>query len=142
MKADYTITGKMKTGGNTSALSQKSGFILFLLALFCLQNPFPSLAFQSQTVAGRVIDATSQETLPGVNILVKGSTVGTVSNIDGEYKLDVPGPESVLVFSFVGYLSKEVTVGNQNEINVELQADLAQLDEVVVVGYGTVRKRD
>ncbi|HLU90110.1 MAG TPA: SusC/RagA family TonB-linked outer membrane protein [Cyclobacteriaceae bacterium] len=140
MKLNYKSAKKAKRSGCTGYLLRRHHFTLLFLGLFYFLHPITSLA--QQTVTGRVVDASTAETLPGVNILVEGSTTGTVSDIDGEFKIDVPGPESVLVFSFVGYLTKEVTVGNHAEINVELQADMAQLDEVVVVGYGTVRKRD
>lgn len=150
MKEDYAIVGKVrKMGRKILPFKDKTGRhvkSLLLVLSICLLNwmgSLPAHAFQAtQQVKGQIIDATTKETLPGVNILVKGTTTGTVSNMDGEYSLQVPGPESVLVFSFVGYLSQEVSVGNQNEINVALQADQAQLDEVVVVGYGTVKKRD
>ena len=97
---------------------------------------------QEVTVSGRVTDTQGNEPLPGVNVIVQESTVGTVTDIDGEYSLEVPSSESVLVFSFVGYLSQEVTVGNQNSINISLAEDQAQLDEVVVIGYGTQKKSD
>ena len=113
-----------------------------LCLLGCLATN-PAQAFQArQQVTGQVLDATTKETLPGVNILVQGTTIGTVTDMDGQFALDVPGPESVLVFSFVGYLSQQVNVGDQVQINVELHADQAQLDEVVVIGYGSQKKSD
>lgn len=72
--------------------------------------------------------------------MVKGTTTGTMSDADGKYSLDVPGPASVLEFSFVGFKSQDVTVGNQAMINVTLLADTESLDEVVFVGYGTQKK--
>ena len=95
---------------------------------------------QQQVVRGVVVDATSGEALPGVNVMVKGTGTGTVTNIEGEYSLEVPGPESELVFSFVGYTSQEITVGNQRVIDVSLALDVAQMEEVVVVGYGEQKK--
>ena len=97
---------------------------------------------QQQVVRGVVVDATSGETLPGVNVMVNGTGTGTVTNIEGEYSLEVPGPESVLVFSFVGYTPQEITVGNQGVVDVRLEQDAAQLEEVVVIGYGTQKKSD
>ncbi|WP_224998649.1 TonB-dependent receptor [Cesiribacter sp. SM1] len=94
------------------------------------------------TVSGTVTDGTSGETLPGVNILVKSTGTGTVTDMDGRYKIEATGPEAILVYSFVGYVSKEVMVGSQQTINVQLQPDLEQLDEVVVVGYGTQKRSD
>lgn len=97
---------------------------------------------QQQLVKGIVVDASNQEGLPGVNVVVKGSAIGAVTNINGEYSLEVPGPESVLVFSFIGYLSQEITVNDKSIINVSLEQDVAQLDEMVVVGYGSVKKNN
>lgn len=97
---------------------------------------------QARTISGVVTDAGTGETLPGVNIIVSGTTSGTVTNMDGEYSLQLSGENAVLVFSFIGYIKQELAVGNQNIVNVSLDSDAADLDEVVVVGYGTVKKRD
>ncbi|WP_212592966.1 SusC/RagA family TonB-linked outer membrane protein [Spirosoma agri] len=94
-----------------------------------------------RTVSGRVTDE-ANASLPGVSIVVKGSQRGTVTDADGQYKLDVPNNEAVLVFSFVGYLPKEVRVGAQATINLSLQTDSKVLDEIVVIGYGTTKKSD
>ncbi|HEX8531775.1 MAG TPA: SusC/RagA family TonB-linked outer membrane protein, partial [Cytophagales bacterium] len=91
-------------------------------------------------VSGRVTAAEDNSPLPGVSVVVKGSTTGTVTDSDGRYKLNVPGTESVLVFSFVGYVSEEVAVGNRTSIDINLAADIEALSEVVVVGYGTQKK--
>src|SRR5690625_919428 len=94
------------------------------------------------TVTGQVTDAETGETLPGVNITIEGTSTGTATDINGEYSLQVPDSEAVLVYSFVGYISQTVSVGNQQTIDITLSHDLSQLDEVVVVGYGTVRRTD
>ncbi|RCR67502.1 SusC/RagA family TonB-linked outer membrane protein [Larkinella punicea] len=94
---------------------------------------------QDQEVSGTVTDEKG-ETLPGVSVLVKGSQQGTTTDADGKYKLRVSNREAVLVFSFVGYVSKEVVVSNQTQLNASLQADTKALEEVVVVGYGTQKK--
>src|SRR5690606_3254111 len=78
--------------------------------------------------------------LPGVNIVVKGTTTGTVSDVSGKYSIEVNSANDVLVYSFVGYLTQEVAVGNQGVINVELPVSQAGLDEIVVIGYGTRKK--
>ncbi len=99
-------------------------------------------AFQQEldiTVGGRVTDESSNP-IPGANVLIKGTTVGTSTDADGRFSISVPDANSTLVISFIGYVSKEVTVGNQTEINVMLEADVRQLGEVVVVGYGTQKK--
>lgn len=80
--------------------------------------------------------------LPGVNILVKGTTIGTVTDADGNFSLAVPSGESVLVFSFIGYVSQDVAVNNQSVLNVQMSADITTLSEVVVIGYGTQKKSD
>lgn len=110
-------------------------------ALFIL-FAFPGTVLAQQEVSGTVTDAADDQPIPGVNIAVQGTTTGTTTDIDGEYSLTVPGPDATLVFSFVGYQTERVTVGDQTTINVQLQEDVAALDEVVVVGYGTQRRRD
>lgn len=94
-----------------------------------------------KTVKGTVKDEKG-EALPGVNILVKGSAQGTISGIDGSYSIEVPNEESNLIFSFVGYLTQEVNVGNQTTIEVSMQVDQKSLDEVVVIGYGSQSRGD
>ncbi len=91
-------------------------------------------------VSGKVTSEEDGEELPGVNVLVKGTAIGTVTDVNGNYRIEVPDAESVLVFSSIGFLSREVTVGNQTEINVILPPDVKSLEEVVVVGYGTQKK--
>jgi TonB-linked SusC/RagA family outer membrane protein len=80
--------------------------------------------------------------LPGVNILVKGTTIGTVTDANGAFALSVPSSESVLIFSFIGYISKEMAVSGQSIINVQMDTDIKTLSEVVVIGYGTQKKSD
>ncbi|GAB3166535.1 SusC/RagA family TonB-linked outer membrane protein [Telluribacter humicola] len=94
------------------------------------------------TVSGKVTSSENNEPLPGVSILIKGLQRGTTTNADGEYSLAVPDENAVLVFSFVGYMPREVAVGNQKQLNISLETDTKALNEVVVVGYGTQRKKD
>lgn len=91
------------------------------------------------TVAGKVTDENA-EPLPGVNILEKGTTNGTTTDQNGDYTLVVDNQDVTLIFSFIGYSSQEVKVGNQSQINVTLKPDVKSLQEVVVVGYGTQKK--
>ncbi len=112
-------------------------FITALLALLFIGVQ----AFAQSAVSGRVTDQ-SGEPLVGVNVLVKGTTNGTMTDYDGNYNLNNLRQGAVLVFSSIGYASEEVTVGSQRTINVQLKDDSAFLDEVVVVGYGTARKKD
>ena len=101
-----------------------------------------SAGILDKTVAGKVTDQNSGESLPGVNVLVKGTTTGTVTDADGNYMLTVSDEAEVLVFSFIGYITKEVTIGNQTVINVQIALDNKALSEVVVIGYGTQQRRE
>ncbi len=91
------------------------------------------------TVNGRVTDEVDSP-LPGVNVLVKGSTVGTTTDTDGRFTLEVENESSILVFSFIGFLTQEVQVGTQTAINIKMAPDVQSLQEVVVVGYGEQKK--
>ena len=109
-----------------------------MLSLLCV-----SLALaQEKTVRGTITDGATGQPLPGANVSVKGTMTGTTTGMEGQYELTVPGADAVLVFSFVGYQQKEVTVGDQTVIDVTLREDIEQLDEVVVVGYGTQRRQE
>lgn len=105
--------------------------LALLLSIFCSEYAIA----QTRQVTGTI--TAGGETLPGVNVLIKGTTTGTASDVDGKYSITVPSAESVLVFSFIGYVTKEVTVGNATTLDVLLEEDLASLSEIVVVGYGT-----
>lgn len=94
---------------------------------------------QADIVSGQVLDESNQP-LPGVNILVKGTTNGTTSDGNGKYSISVPSQDAVLVFSFIGYITQEVSADNRSVIDVTLSADVQTLGEVVVIGYGSQRK--
>lgn len=112
---------------------------LMIAILLLLCAPFATVAFaQSQTVTGTVSD--SQGGIPGVNVKVKGSTTGTITDIDGNFNLSIPSPKSVLVVSYIGYATQEVAVNNQRQLKITLIEDNKVLDEVVVVGYGVQKK--
>jgi len=96
---------------------------------------------QDITVTGTVTDALEGVTLPGVNVLVKGTTRGTTTNADGEYSIQVP-PDAIIVFSFIGYVDQEIPVNNRRTIDVDLQVDVLEIAEVVTIGYGTVKRDD
>ena len=98
--------------------------------------------FADKTVKGKVTDTANGQGLPGVNVVVKGTSVGTTTDERGDYSISVPDNSSTLVFSFVGYLSQEVTVGNRTTIDLGLAPDTKVLSEVVVIGYGTAKKSD
>lgn len=94
---------------------------------------------QTFSIQGKILSENA-EPVPGVNVLVKGTTRGTVTDAEGSYKLDNVRADDVLVISFIGYNTEEVTVGNRSTVDVSLTADVKTLSEVVVVGYGTQRK--
>jgi TonB-linked SusC/RagA family outer membrane protein len=94
---------------------------------------------QARLVKGVVNDELNTP-MAGVNVVIKGTTIGTFTDADGKYSIEVPSDDAVLVFSFVGYQSEEITVGAQNQIDVNLVLDLVSLGDIVVVGYGTQRK--
>ena len=111
-------------------------FLLFVIGF--------GLSVQAQNainLRGKVTDV-SGEPLPGVNIIVKGTLQGVVTDMDGNYQLSVTSEEAVLVFSYIGYNSTEEPVNGRREINVTLEEDQKEIDEVVVIGYGTVAKKD
>jgi hypothetical protein len=89
-------------------------------------------------ITGKVTDEKG-EGLPGVNILIKGSQLGTTTDSDGNFRLNVPNDNTVLVFSFVGFMSREITVGSQSNLNITLETDSKSLEEVVVTALG-IRK--
>jgi len=97
---------------------------------------------QQRTIEGTVTSADDGNPLPGVNISVKNTTIGTTTNLEGKYSLTVPDTSNTLVFSFVGYATQEESVNGRNVINVSLEPRSFQADDVVVVGYGTQKKSD
>lgn len=110
------------------------GILIFLVLLST------SYGFSQTTTVNGTVSDEEGEPLPGVNVLVQGSSNGVVTNFDGEYTITNTSNETVLVFSYIGFTTKEVVVGSQTEINVSLQENTEALEEVVVVGYGTQRK--
>ncbi|QDK82562.1 TonB-dependent receptor [Spirosoma sp. KCTC 42546] len=94
-----------------------------------------------QVITGTISDEKGEK-LPGVSIVIKGTTRGTTSDAKGQFKLSIPTGDVTLTFSFVGYKSQDVAVGNQSALTISMQPDQNSLDEVVVVGYGQVQKRD
>ncbi len=113
---------------------------VLLYSMFSMMAMFSVTAVFSQ-ITGKVVSAIDNQALPGASVLIKGSTTGVVTDLSGHFSIDASA-EDVLVFSFISYASKEITVGNQVEINVILEEDAMQLEEIVVTGYGTVKKAD
>lgn len=102
--------------------------------------PSSSKTTNEQRVKGNLTDEKG-EALPGVNVLIKGTSIGTTTDAEGAYELQVPSSSSVLIFSSVGYVSQEITVGNQAVINIQLKEDLKTLNEVVVTALGMKREK-
>ena len=111
--------------------------VLLLLIGFCFAF---NLNAQQKTVTGTVTAKADGITLPGVNVIVKGTSNGASTDFDGNYTINLSGNDATLIFSYVGYITKEIVVGSSNTIDVALAEDFASLDEVVVVGYGTRKK--
>jgi len=110
-----------------------------LVLLSCLLFMGGSLFGQQVTVSGTVTDADDGLSLPGVTVMVEGTTIGTVTDIDGEYEITV-APDATLVFSFVGMATQQVDVDGRQVINVQMFPDMAALEEVIVVAYGTAER--
>ena len=100
------------------------------------------LAAQENNITGKVTDKATGETMPGVYVVVKGTNTGAVTDANGKYSIGVADNNATLVFSFLGYLPKEVALGASKVIDVALDVNVQELEEVVVIGYGTVRKAD
>lgn len=110
--------------------------LLSLVAFFAIMT-FTQAQIQ---VTGRLTDATTEDPLIGVSIRVEGSSTGTISDLDGEYVIEVPDEAAVLQFSYVGFKTEQITVGTQRTIDLALSTDAIGLDQVLVVGYGTQEK--
>jgi TonB-linked SusC/RagA family outer membrane protein len=131
-KESRTLTPLADSGGGYAALNFEEAH----LDLHSILSTFAEV-----TVKGTVTDETNSP-LPGVNVLVKGSTIGTVTDANGTYTIGVPDENATLVFSFIGYTTQEVAVNGQTVVNVQMAQDALTLTEVVVVGYGTQKKSD
>lgn len=127
-------------------IPKKKATIRLLLILFLAMTRFGSgLAGDSKQdeilINGTVVDAATNDPIPGVTIIVEGTSTGTITNIDGKYSIEAT-PGKTLKFSFIGYLPEEVVVTNETEIIISLSPDIIGLDEVVVTGYGVQKKSD
>lgn len=126
---------------NRKNLWGKFHWIAFLVVVQ-LFFTFSAIA-QQQTVTGKVTEADTGEALPGVNIVIKGTTTGTVTDVDGNFRLNVNNPQTdVLIFRFIGFSEQEIPVNGRITINVEMQSATFGIEEVVAIGYGTVQRRD
>lgn len=105
-----------------------------------LEDEKIEVIIQEIPITGKVTSEDGE--LPGANIIIKGTTTGTITDLQGNFALEVPDENAVLVFSSVGYISQEIVVGSQTVINIKLMPDITALDEIVVVGYGTQKRSD
>ena len=121
--------------GNLRFAARWAALLLFVMNSMLAQA-------QERRITGKVTTSTDGQGLPGVNVQVQGTTVGTVTDSDGQFTIAVPDANSVLVLSSIGFMKKEITVGNQSTINVSLDDDVKSLSEVIVTGYGSQNKRD
>jgi TonB-linked SusC/RagA family outer membrane protein len=119
-----------------SPLDKKLTVLMVLLFMICS-------CYAQTSVSGKITSGTDGAPIPGVNILVKGTSSGTISDSEGNYRLDVPAPDGVLVFSFVGFVTQEIPIAGKTSLDVVLPADATELSEVVVTALGIEReKRD
>ncbi len=101
-----------------------------------------NIAWGQIEISGRVTDANEQTPLQGASILIQGTSDGVLTDSDGAYSITVPDENAVLRVSYIGYTNQEITVGNRTEINISMAASVSQLEEIVVIGYGTAKKSD
>ncbi|SDM12652.1 TonB-linked outer membrane protein, SusC/RagA family [Catalinimonas alkaloidigena] len=118
-----------------------SKHVRMVLALLMLTAPLWDVCAQSRRISGTVVSVSDELPLPGVNVTVKGTTQGTITDVEGRYVLEVPADAETLVFSFVGYESQDIPINNRTVLDVSLQEDIAQLTEVVVTANAIERER-
>lgn len=107
--------------------------------IFAEEIPIATSVNQERKVTGKIIDE-SGEPIIGANVVVKGSTIGTITNVNGEFSIQIPSDKSILEISYIGYKSQEISVNKQKSLEISLISETENLDEVVVVGYGTQKK--
>ena len=117
-----------------------STFIIFFFNLQVYGNTEP-IEVQGLKVSGTVISADDGMPIPGVNIMEKGTNNGTATDFDGDFEITVSGKDAVLVFSFLGFEPKEVTVGDNTKIDVSLETSVGALEETVIIGFGGKQKK-
>lgn len=133
----FSQAGALKQPDDSPPKTEGQPLVFAALATANMATPYSAAV----TVTGKITDEAG-EAIPGVNVLVKGTSVGTTTDANGDYTLNVPDGATALVFSFIGYMSQEVSIDSRTVINVTLKTDIISLSEVVVTGYGSQSKRD
>ena len=118
-------------------MKKKLRFFSIMIFLTCHWIAFG----QGKTITGKVTDDTNMP-LPGVSVVINGTTKGTITDMNGAYSLSVGEGQEVLIYSFIGFESQKVTIGDRININIQLKPEVFGMDEVVVVGYGTSKNSD
>lgn len=134
----FEVLEKLLAGTNLEAVLPPSNDVIVLREKEVISNEIDLQI----TVTGQVLDILNSEPLQGVNIVVEGTTIGTTTDPNGEYSLTVPSGDVNLIFSIIGYVSVTVAVEDRTEINVQLAQDVQLFEDVVVIGYGSVRRSD
>ena len=124
------------------SLNQRENSLYLTQASTILPSHQPNIQRPVAAVSGTVTDAADGSALPGVNVLVKGSSVGTVTDIEGQYTIEVPDNEGTLIFSSIGYLTQEIPVDGRSVVDFAMSEDVQSLEEIVVVGYGSQLKKE
>jgi len=101
---------------------------------------FIQISYAQLTITGSITSAEDGQPIPGVNVLIKGTSKGTVTDMDGKYSIQVENEKTIIIFMFIGYKTQEIAVGGQVKVDVVLETDQTRIEEVVVVGYGTVKR--
>ncbi|RAV99246.1 TonB-dependent receptor [Pseudochryseolinea flava] len=144
IKGDQIVLRKKRSSSEAAILMASADGSIQLVEAPLEDSTIENYVIFAMTVSGEVKSETG-EPLPGVSVLIKGTNLGTVTDADGKYTIDIPdahAADGVLVFSFIGYVSQEVAISNRTNVSVNLVADIQTLSEVIVVGYGSKNKED
>lgn len=138
-----TLAGKREsTAAPAAGSADASGGSLAAAVTSASEMPQAAQAKTAHRISGKVTDAVTKEALPGVSILVKGTSTGTITDETGRFAFSIDEPNATLVISYIGYLTREIFAGNQSAVDVTLTPNVKMLDEAVVVGYGTQQRKD
>lgn len=140
MKLFSNTTNIGREDGLKAVYKRKFYWLILLIGGILASNPSSAYAQQTKSISG-IVKNSLGETIIGANVMEKGTSNGTITNIDGKFTLDV-SPNAVLQITYIGYIEQEVTVRNKSKLEIILEEDTKVIDEVVVVGYGSVKKRD